>query len=207
MRTAPNEPAHSSVSVRPLAKQVARAAALALVLPAIASFRLRSLLMGRDRALMGSSQALSLLPGVLGQYVRTAFLRRSLAHCSASVLVEFGTTFSRSGAWLGDNVYIGPMCHLGLVTLERDVLLAAAVHIPSGPDTHGIAEIDRPIREQPGTPRMVRIGAGSWIGSGAIVMADVGERSVIAAGSVVTQPIPPLVVAGGVPARVIKHRG
>ena len=48
---------------------------------------------------------------------------------------------------------------------------------------------------------------GSWIGSGSVVMADVGERAVVAAGSVVTQPVPALVVAGGVPARVLKQRG
>ena len=34
---------------------------------------------------------------------------------------------------------------------------------------------------------MVRIGAGSWIGSGAVVMADVGRDSVVAAGAVVTE--------------------
>jgi acetyltransferase-like isoleucine patch superfamily enzyme len=38
-------------------------------------------------------------------------------------------------------------------------------------------------------------------------MADVGHDSVIAAGSVVTRPIGDLVIAGGVPAKVLKHRG
>ena len=52
----------------------------------------------------------------------------------------------------------------------------------------------------------MRIGAGTWIGSGAIVMADVGPDTVIAAGAVVTTPIPGRVIAGGVPARVIRNR-
>jgi acetyltransferase-like isoleucine patch superfamily enzyme len=120
--------------------------------------------------------------------------------------VEFGTLFSQADTEIDENVYVGPHCHLGLVHLERDVLLAAGVHIPSGPETHGTARLDTPIREQPGRPVKVRIGAGAWIGSAAGVMADVGRDTVVAAGAVVTKPLPDRVVAGGVPARVLKHR-
>ena len=37
-------------------------------------------------------------------------------------------------------------------------------------------------------------------------MADVGRDSVVAAGAVVTRPIPERTIAAGVPARVIRHR-
>jgi acetyltransferase-like isoleucine patch superfamily enzyme len=53
---------------------------------------------------------------------------------------------------------------------------------------------------------MVRIGEGSWVGSGAIVMADIGKHCVIAAGAVVTEAVPDYAIAGGVPARVIRSR-
>src|SRR5207249_4917243 len=109
-------------------------------------------------------------------------------------------------ARLDENVYVGPRCHLGLVHVERDVLIGAGVHIPSGPSTHGIADPGRPIREQRGSERLVRIGAGSWIGSGAVVMADVGRDAVVGAGSVVTRPVPDRVVAAGVPAVVVRGR-
>lgn len=188
------------------AKQLAFWLATLAVVPSLLSYRLRGALMGRDRALEGSSQALSLVPGVLGQYLRRAFLARALASCDRTVTVEFGTMFSRAGARIGPNVYVGPRCHLGLVDLERDVLIGAGVHIPSGPETHGTADPSIPIREQPGRPRMVRIGAGSWIGSAAVVMADVGRDTVVGAGSVVSHPIPDRVVAAGVPARVIRDR-
>jgi acetyltransferase-like isoleucine patch superfamily enzyme len=52
----------------------------------------------------------------------------------------------------------------------------------------------------------VRIGAGSWIGSAAVVMADVGRDSVVGAGAVVTKPVPNRVVVAGVPARVVSSR-
>jgi acetyltransferase-like isoleucine patch superfamily enzyme len=80
------------------------------------------------------------------------------------------------------------------------------VHVTSGRHTHGTAETSTPIREQEGERTLVRIGEGAWIGSAAVVMADVGRHSVVGAGSVVTKPIPDGVVAAGVPARVIRQR-
>jgi acetyltransferase-like isoleucine patch superfamily enzyme len=52
----------------------------------------------------------------------------------------------------------------------------------------------------------VRIGQGSWVGSGAIVMADVGRHCVVAAGAVVTRRIPDFAIAAGVPARIVRFR-
>jgi len=78
--------------------------------------------------------------------------------------------------------------------------------VPSGPASHGTDRIDVPIRDQAGRPAQVRIGAGTWVGSAAVVMADVGRDAVIGAGSVVTRPIPDRVVAAGVPAVPIRTR-
>jgi len=151
-------------------------------------------------------QLLSLIPGLPGQYLRRAFLARVLTGgCAASAVVEFGCLFSQAGSCIEKNVYIGPRSSIGLVHLERDVLIAAGVHIPSGPYTHG-AEDGAPIRNQPGRRRLVRIGAGTWIGSNAVVMADVGRDTIVGAGAVVTQAIPAGVIAAGVPARVLRRR-
>jgi len=193
--------------MREAAKAAARGIALVAVVPAVVSFLIRRIFLGGDRALEGSTQALSLLPGVSGEYLRRAFLGAVLAHCDRSVTIEFGTIFSQTGARLDERVYVGPRCHLGLVHLERDVLVAAGVHIPSGASTHGTDDAERPIRDQPMQRVRVRIGEGTWIGSAAVVMADVGRYSVIGAGAVVTEPIPDYAVAVGVPARVVKTRG
>jgi acetyltransferase-like isoleucine patch superfamily enzyme len=188
-------------------KQLAFALATIVVSPMLLMHSLGALLLGRDRALEGSSQLLSLVPGLLGQYLRRAFLCRVLDHCHPSVTVEFGALLSKAGARLGENVYIGPRCMLGLVDLEKDVLLGPGVSVPSGGNTHGTADPSQPIREQAGERRCVRIGAGTWVGSNAVVMADVGPASVVGAGAVVTKPLPGGVVAGGVPARTIRERG
>lgn len=190
-----------------LLKVLARFVALVLVSPALASFAIRSRVMGGDRALQSSSQAFSLLPGVVGTYLRVSYLSRVLAECHASACVEFGALFSKAGTKVGPNAYVGPGCHIGLASIERDVLLAAGVHVPSGSRIHGTASLDTPIRDQPGELAMVRIGEGSWIGSGATIMADVGRGCIVGAGAVVTKPLPDFVVATGVPAKVVRHRG
>jgi len=187
-------------------KVLVRAVALLLILPMLVSFWIRALLVGRDRALGGSSQALSLLPGLLGQYLRRAFYTRVLAHCHHTATIEFGVLFSKAGARIEENVYIGPRCHIGLVHIERESLLAAAVHVTSGSRTHGYGDLGVPLREQAGSLVQVRIGAGAWVGSAAVLMADVGRDTIVGAGAVVTQPLPDRVIAVGVPARVIRNR-
>ena len=161
---------------RSVLKSLAFGVATVIVTPSLASFFVRARVLGRDRALAGSTQALAIVPGVLGQYLRRAFLARTLARCHPSATIEFGTIFSKAGAIIDEQVYVGPRCHLGLVHLERDVLLAAGVHVPSGARTHGTDDPSVPMREQQGTLTMVRIGAGAWIGSAAVVMADVGAQ-------------------------------
>jgi virginiamycin A acetyltransferase len=192
--------------MRSVLQQVAFSLATVAVLPSLLSYAVRARLLGRDRALEGSSQCLALVPGVTGQYLRRAFLARVLASCHPSATIEFGTLFSSVDACLEENVYIGPRCHLGMVHLERDVLLAAGVHVPSGAHIHGTDDLTRPIREQRFQRSLVRVGRGSWIGASAVVMADVGRDTIVAAGAVVTRPLPDMVVAGGVPATVLRSR-
>lgn len=193
--------------MRETLKAIARGIALVIVIPALVSYVIRAQVIGRDRALEGSTQALALVPGLIGQYLRRAFLSRTLAGCHHTATICFGTVFSQSGARIDEDVYIGPACHIGLTHIERGALLAPGVHVPSGGQTHGTSDPTAPIRDQPGARTLVRIGAGTWIGSAAIVMANVGRNCVIGAGAVVTEPIPDASVAVGVPARVVRARG
>lgn len=192
--------------MREAVKFAAHAAAWLVVTPSVISWQLRARVMGPDRAIEGSTQAWALVPGLIGQYLRRAFLSRTLKGCARTATIEFGTLFSSASATIGERAYVGPRCHLGWALIEDDALLAAGVHVPSGAKTHGIDDLTVAIRDQPTIKSPVRIGRGSWIGSAAVVMADVGHDAVIAAGAVVTRPIPDFTIAGGVPARVLRHR-
>jgi carbonic anhydrase/acetyltransferase-like protein (isoleucine patch superfamily) len=115
-------------------------------------------------------------------------------------------------AWAGPTLTIGDRCLLGRnatitahldVVIEDDVWTGNAVFISD--QNHDWVDPARPIGEQSQAPRPVRIGAGSWIGNGAMILpgASIGRRAVVAAGAVVTGPVPDHVIVGGVPAKVI----
>ena len=192
--------------MREAIKAVVHAACWIAVTPSVLSWRVRSIALGPDRALEGSTQAWALVPGLIGQYLRRAFLCRTIRSCARTATIEFGTLFSSASASIGERAYIGPRCHLGWAEIEDNALLAAGVHVPSGARTHAIDDLTIPIRDQKTVKTAVRIGRGSWIGSAAIVMADVGADAVVAAGAVVTRPLPDATISGGVPARVLRHR-
>ena len=187
-------------------KATARAIAAVLVLPARASLELRALMTGRDRAFQSSAEWLALIPGLPGQYLRRAFLAATTEGCGADSVIGAGCLFSTTRVRIDANAYVGPQCNLGWVHIERDVLIAAGVQIPSGPHTHGITRLDVPIRDQEGTHNCVHVREGAWIGNGAVILADVGRHAVVAAGAVVTRPVPDYAIVGGVPARVIRSR-
>jgi acetyltransferase-like isoleucine patch superfamily enzyme len=180
-------------------------AALA-ALPAVLAYRLGRLVAGPGQAFPGWSQALSLVPGVTGVFLRRAFYRATLARCGGDAWISFGVTLSGPAAEVGRRVYVGPFCCLGEVTLEDDVLLGSHVSVMNGGHQHGTGQADVSIRDQPGTWPRVTVGRGTWLGDRAVVMADVGQHCVIGAGAVVTRPVPDYAVAVGVPARVVRFR-
>jgi virginiamycin A acetyltransferase len=181
--------------------------AWAIAAPFAAGYWAHAVLFGRDTALENWSELLGLLPGVTGNHIRRAFLGLTVDHCHPSASIGHGTLFSKAGVRIEEAVYVGPRCQIALAHLCRDAMLSPGVHITSGPHTHQIDDLNMPIRHQAETPLMVRIGAGCWIGSAAVVMADVGDGAVIGAGAVVTRPVPANAVAIGVPARLVRVRG
>src|SRR3954462_5023738 len=169
-------PEAEASAVKRAAKGLARFAALVGVSPVLASYWLNAALLGRGRALESRSQLLPLWPGLTGQYLRRAFLGQVLARCHPSATVEFGTFFSQPGAILDENVYVGPRCVLGLVPLQRDVLLAAGVQIPSGGKTHYFDDPSKPIREQGGERGGGGRRGGGGGGAGGAVGAGGGRH-------------------------------
>ena len=188
------------------AKSICRILATLIVSPLLLTHAVHSRFALADSSLETHSQLLSLIPGTLGSYLRVAFYRRTLAYCDRTATIAFGALVSRIDTRIHANVYVGPRCMLGCVTLEKDVLLGPAVQIPSGPYTHGIDSLEVPIRTQPGRPFRVTIGQDSWIGAATIVLADVGSQTVVGAGSVVTKPLPGRIIAVGSPAKQIASR-
>ncbi len=108
---------------------------------------------------------------------------------------------------IGDRCVIGLRC--GIVAHESieigdDVWFGQDVFVTDA--NHGFAHLDVPIGRQLGKHQPVSIGAGSWIGHGAVILPGtrIGRMSIVAAGAVVRGEVPDHCIVGGVPARVIR---
>ncbi len=192
--------------MRKLAKKIADLIAVLFALPFYIWFLIESAFGGGKSAFEGASQAASLIPGSLGNYIRRAFYGLTLAKCSRTCQISFGVLFSHQQAEIGANVYLGANCDIGRAIIEDDVLLGSGVHILSGKRQHFAADISQPIRLQGGEFSEVHIGSGAWLGNGAIVMANVGKHAIVGAGAVVTQDVAAYAIVAGNPATLIRKR-
>lgn len=110
---------------------------------------------------------------------------------------------------VGEGSYIGTgttlFGHMGL-EIGNDCLLAQNITLT--PYSHIYDDPDKIIYSQGGHCEKVTIGNDCYLGMGVCVMysGNIGEGSVIGAGSTVVKPIPAYSIAVGSPARVIKTR-
>lgn len=131
-----------------------------------------------------------------------------LGSCGENTWIEapYYTDYGRN-TFLGKYVYINANC---------TILDVARVNIGDytmiGPDvgiytaTHPIEYHERCV-DYKEFGYEINIGNGVWIGGNSVILPGItiGDKSVIAAGSVVTRDVPENVVVAGNPARIIKY--
>lgn len=179
-------------------KRVVQAIALVLAFP----FALLTAF-GKLRAMFTfCAQLFAIVPGLPGDYLRSAFYCLTLRQCSIDTRISFGTYFVRRESTVGTLVSIGSYCVIGGATIGPGTQIGSHVLIPGGRHQHD--------RDSAGNLTKTKyseisIGDRCWIGDGAILMADIGENCTIGAGAVVAKPIPATVTAVGNPARPQPH--
>jgi acetyltransferase-like isoleucine patch superfamily enzyme len=111
-------------------------------------------------------------------------------------------------------VVIGDRCSIGrgssIVGMQRieigdDVAIGPYVYITD--HNHSYSDVEVPISQQLPSEGTVRVGAGSWLGTGVVVLpgSDIGRHVAVAAGSVVRGVVPDRSVVAGVPAQVVRQ--
>jgi serine acetyltransferase len=109
---------------------------------------------------------------------------------------------------VGDRCVIGRGSHIVAhhsISIGADVFTGPYVYITD--QNHSYADVDVPVGRQWPVNSSVSIGAGTWLGTGAIVLPGsvIGRNVVVAAGAVVRGTVPDYAVVGGIPAKVIKE--
>jgi acetyltransferase-like isoleucine patch superfamily enzyme len=109
---------------------------------------------------------------------------------------------------VGANSYIGKGAYItSNVKVGNYVMIATDVSIVGGDHNYGVIGTPMVYSGRPQIKKTI-IGNDVWIGHRVIIMAgcEIGDGSIIAAGSVVTKNIPSCVIYGGCPAKKIKDR-
>jgi acetyltransferase-like isoleucine patch superfamily enzyme len=110
---------------------------------------------------------------------------------------------------IGDRCVIGRgnhvVGHLG-IEVGDDVYTGPGVYVTD--QNHAWTDRQLPIGQQAAPEQPVTIGAGSWLGTGVVVLPGVtiGHHVAVGAGSVVSRDLPDHAVAVGNPARLVGER-
>lgn len=168
-------------------------------IPAILDYKL----LKSERMFDFSAKLLSLLPGKLGQYLRTSYYMQTLSECHYDLYIGFASFFSHITACVGRDVKIGSFSIIGTAALSDHVVIGSRVSILSGKYQHGGGKRGRDLKSNSLHFERVSIGENTWLGEGSVVMSNVGRNCIVSAGSVVTKAIPDGMTAVGNPARFV----
>jgi virginiamycin A acetyltransferase len=176
-----------------------------LMLPMAATCRIERRLCPTSEVLFTFwGHSVALLPGLPGIFLRRGYYSLTLDACSLNVNIGFGTIFSHRSVVIEDHASIGNYCVIGSCRIGKRCEIASRVSITSGKNQHTKAPDGSWSSFDATNAEQVVVGKNVWIGEGAIIMSNVGDGCLIAAGAVVSSDIPPNVLAAGNPAKVIK---
>lgn len=179
---------------------------LIAAIPALSS-GIEARLSARQEVFVFWGQLFALVPGVVGNYLRKCYYVLTLQSCTLDCEIGFLSYFTDRRATVARGVYIGVGAYIATAVLGEGTLIGSRVSILSGKHQHRFTPDGRLMGFDHASIHQVHIGAQTWIGEGAVLMADVGSRCIVAAGSVVSNPVPDGCTVGGNPARFVGKTG
>jgi acetyltransferase-like isoleucine patch superfamily enzyme len=154
---------------------------------------------------------LRIIPGQIGIRLRQIFLSKTFMSCGDKPRILEGFIIDNpEGLSIGDNFICNRCCHInagGIVRIGNNVMLGPGVKIWSV--NHRFDDLSIPVIKQGYDYAEVNIEDDVWIGSSVFVApgVNIGTRSVIGAGSVLTKSVAPFSLVVGNPGKVIRQLG
>lgn len=145
---------------------------------------------------MWFNHLLKCIPGKIGCFLRNLVMPYNIGE--NSYIWDGVHIDAPSKLTIGNNTSInrgGVINAAGDVSIGNDVLIGPGVFIYS--QNHTFREATRPISSQGYNRAAVIIHDGVWLGAGCIILpgVEIGEHSIIGAGSVISESIPPFSIA------------
>jgi len=159
---------------------------------------------GKAEKIYGScKELLASIPTFIGDYCRSAFYWAACAEVSTGVMFLYGSMVGHRQVSIKPGAIIGCYTILGYVDIGPGVICGARVSILSGRYQHGRPGAESGSGDEGAEYTRITIGEKSWIGEGALVMADVGCGATVGAGSVVYKEVLDGTTVLGNPARKV----
>jgi len=174
-------------------------------------FRIPQGMQSRCRIRMFRALGMTIGPACRFERVRVRRLRQIVVGSANALskgcwLFPIDEDHSGTRIRIGDYNFFNRDCMLdacNLIEIGDHNMFGPGVYIT---DSNHTVSAESWVASSPMERGRVRIGNGCWIGAHAVILKDVeiGDRSVVAAGAVVTKSFPPYSVVAGVPARLIR---
>ncbi|GAC09662.1 acyltransferase [Paraglaciecola chathamensis] len=177
-----------------------------LVLPMAITCWLETRLTSHSEAIFSFwTHTVSIFPGLPGVFLRRAFYSLTLEKCSLNAYIGFGTIFAHRSTVVEDNVYTGIYCSIGSAHLGKNSLIGSHSSLLSGNTQHTRNEVNGVwMAFSAENIKRIDVAENVWIGEGAIILANIGKGSLVAAGAVVNTNVKANIVVAGNPARFVK---
>lgn len=170
--------------------------------PVLLALHRRALGLCRDLDRADTNEAMAATLGALLGTAETGVWIAPRFHCDYGVNIH-----------IGRDVFVNANCVFldgAEIRIGAGTLIGPTVQILTV--SHPMQASERLIRHSDGArgyttfAKPIEIGEEAWIGAGALILPGVtiGARSIVAAGSVVTEDVPPDTVVAGNPARTLK---
>ncbi|MCP4580787.1 MAG: hypothetical protein GY839_04170 [candidate division Zixibacteria bacterium] len=179
--------------------------AFILTLPLIIPTWIEAALLGKysERIYGFCKELLAVIPTFIGAYLRLAYYKSVCTRIDFDISMLTGSMIAHRDTIIRKGTIIGTYTIIGYADIGENTICGARISVLSGKYQHGRPDERGGEEEAKEEYTRIFIGANSWIGEGSIILANIGTKCTIGAGSVLMKEAPDNTTFMGNPARKV----